>query len=330
LLIAPKTARFIARIRGMMSITEAVGRLEPRHDAPRPFRVVPRLWDRLIAAGVVESARRALADEATIAAAERYNPNIESMIGTVKVPVGIVGPLRLNGIHAHGDYFVPMATTEAALVASYSRGAVATNRAGGIAATTLSDGILRTPAFRFGAIAEAGRFVDWVEANQDLLSAAANATTRYGALVAIDPAIDGEVVFLLCGYFTGDAAGQNMVTIATDALCRAAVAQCPVMPLSWFLEGNYSVRQEGLVSRCHARARARGDRPGRLAGSRHRTSAWLQRRAHSRVWPHRPSRRPVERPDRCTGALRQRPRRPLSQRSPSCSCSSGRCTLPTR
>jgi hydroxymethylglutaryl-CoA reductase (NADPH) len=121
----------------------------------------------------------------------------------------------------------------------------------------LSDGILRTPAFRFGAIAEAGRFVDWVEANQDLLSAAANATTRYGALVAIDPAIDGEVVFLLCGYFTGDAAGQNMVTIATDALCRAAVAQCPVKPLSWFLEGNYSGdKKASFLGVMHGRGRA--------------------------------------------------------------------------
>jgi hypothetical protein len=49
LLIAPKTARFIARIRGMMSIAEAVGRLEPRHDAPRPFRVVPRTTGQTIA-----------------------------------------------------------------------------------------------------------------------------------------------------------------------------------------------------------------------------------------------------------------------------------------
>jgi hydroxymethylglutaryl-CoA reductase (NADPH) len=265
LLIAPKTARFIDRIRGTLSIAEAVSRLKPRHDAPRPFRIVPRttmhtiarLWDRLIGAGVAASSRRELADEATIAAAEHYNSNIESMIGTVKVPVGIIGPLRVNGIHAHGDFLVPLATTEAALVASHCRGAAATNRAGGITVATLADGVVRTPAFRFASIADAGRFVDWVEANQDPLSAAANATTRYGALVSIDPTIDGEVVFLMCTYFTGDAAGQNMVTFATDALCRAAVAQCPVKPLSWFLEGNYSGdKKASFLGVMHGRGRA--------------------------------------------------------------------------
>lgn len=248
MLIAPKTARFIARIRDMMSVAHAVERLKARFDAPSPIRIVPRtspttiarLWAKLEALGVPASSRTPLADEATLAAAERYAANIESMIGTVKVPVGVVGPLRVNGLNAHGDFLVPMATTEAALIASYARGAIATNRAGGVAATTLSDGVLRTPAFRFDSIAGAGQFVDWAAAHPDILTKAANATTQHGALVSIDPVIDGEVVFLLCTYFTGDASGQNMVTIATDALCRAAVAACPVQPVSWFLEGNYS------------------------------------------------------------------------------------------
>jgi len=190
--------------------------------------------------GAPTMARGELADGATVASAELYGANIESMIGTVKVPVGVVGPLRVNGLNAHGDYLVPLATTEAALVASYSRGAVAANRAGGIAATTLSDGVLRSPAFRFGSISESGLFVDWIAGNADLLTQAANATTRHGSLVSVEPVIDGEIVFLLCRYFTGDAAGQNMVTFATDALCRAVVEACPVRPISWFLEGNYS------------------------------------------------------------------------------------------
>lgn len=248
MLIAPKTARFIARIRNMITVADAVERLASRFDAPAPIRIVPRttattmarLWAKLEALGVPASARATLADEATIATAERYAANIESMIGTVKVPLGVIGPLRVNGLNAHGDFLVPMATTEAALIASYARGATAANRAGGVAATTLSDGVLRTPAFRFTSIADAGRFVDWVAAHPDLLAKAANATTRHGALVSIDPTIDGEVAFLLCTYFTGDASGQNMVTFATDAMCRAAVAECPIKPIAWYLEGNYS------------------------------------------------------------------------------------------
>ena len=68
------------------------------------------------------SARDMLADSRTLEEREAYARNIENFIGTVKVPVGLAGPLRVNGAHAHGDYYVPLATTEAALVASYSAG----------------------------------------------------------------------------------------------------------------------------------------------------------------------------------------------------------------
>ena len=61
---------------------------------------------------------------------ECYQHNIENFIGAVKLPVGLAGPLRVNGLFAQGDYYVPLATTEAALVASYSRGAVAITEAG--------------------------------------------------------------------------------------------------------------------------------------------------------------------------------------------------------
>ena len=73
-----------------------------------------------------------------------------------------------------------------------------------------------------------------------MLRAAAEATTRHGKLEAIDPVIDNDTAFLICRYTTGDAAGQNMVTIATDALARAALAACPVQPRCWFVEGNLS------------------------------------------------------------------------------------------
>jgi len=146
----------------------------------------------------------------------------------------------VNGVFAKGDFFVPLATTEAALVASYARGAKAVGKAGGISVATLGEGVLRTPAFRFGSIAEAGLFVDWVVTSTPELIAAAEETTRHGKLLSIDPVIDGEIVFLMCRYETGDAAGQNMVTFATEALCAKAVEGAPVELKSWFLEANFS------------------------------------------------------------------------------------------
>lgn len=199
------------------------------------------LWEALRGQGHAPSESEAvLADPETLATAECYSTNIENMIGTVKLPVGVVGPLRVRGLHADGDFHLPLATTEAALVASYARGAWAATRAGGISTAVLYEGVLRTPAFVFESLLDAGRFVEWAVSHVERLKAAAEATTSHGKLVSLEPVIDNNVVFLLCRYTTGEAAGQNMVTIATEALGKAAVAECPTKPLRWYVEGNFS------------------------------------------------------------------------------------------
>jgi hydroxymethylglutaryl-CoA reductase (NADPH) len=218
------------------------------HDAPfrtlRPVRMATaksalRYWDRLI--GTATTADRDLiADPASLAGAEEYSGNVENYIGTVKVPVGVIGPLRVTGIHATGDYHIPLATTEAALVASYGRGAFAATKAGGISTAVLYEGVIRTPAFTFDNILNAGLFVEWIANNTDTLRGAAERTTRHGKLSSIEPVIDNNVVFLICRYTTGDASGQNMVTIATHALCEKIAADCTVKINRWYIEGNFS------------------------------------------------------------------------------------------
>lgn len=211
----------------------------------RPVRTatassIAAYWARLRQAGAGAADQAALADDATIGAAPVYSANIENMIGTVKMPVGIAGPLRVNGLYADGDYNIPMATTEAALVASYARGAFAATKAGGITTAVLYEGVLRTPAFVFETLLQSGHFVDWVVTNVDALRNAAQSTTRYGKLISLEPVIDNNVVFLLCRYTTGDAAGQNMVTIASNALCDHIAAHSLVPIRRWYVEGNFS------------------------------------------------------------------------------------------
>ncbi|WP_159587362.1 hydroxymethylglutaryl-CoA reductase [Chelativorans xinjiangense] len=219
---------------------------EPRSRALRSARRVSaasiaRLWEAIRAVRPeAEELEGVLADGETRETAERYAANIENMIGTVKMPVGVVGPMRINGLNANGDFIVPLATTEAALVASYARGAELASRAGGIAAVMLTEGVLRSPGFKFANVLDAGLFLEWVVHASGDLKAAAEATTRYGRLVSIEPLMDNEIVFLLCRYTTGDASGQNMVTIATEALCRHIETHCPIRPLHWFIEANYS------------------------------------------------------------------------------------------
>jgi hydroxymethylglutaryl-CoA reductase (NADPH) len=245
-LVSSSVLRMLDRIR-----LAAHGRSEADPDTParRAWRLTRQAspaalsnhWRRLLSETAMTPAdREALLDPATAEAAHRYEGNIESMVGTVKVPVGVVGPLRVNGHAASGDYLVPLATTEGALVASYARGAETLARAGGVDAAILYEGVLRSPAFVFADLGQAFRFVDWIAREQDALRDAAEATTRFGKLVSIDPLIEADTVFLVCRYTTGDASGQNMVTIATEALCRHALDHGPVAPLRWYLEGNYS------------------------------------------------------------------------------------------
>jgi len=223
--------------------------LSARPDRKLPSRIRPRqkataksaaaLWAQL-SAGVGADGEKAIADDASLALAETYGRNIENFIGTVKVPLGVVGPLRINGLHAQGDYYVPLATTEAALVASYGRGAEITAQAGGITSAMIGEGVLRTPAFVFKDMLEAGMFINWVAANADTLKAVAETTTRHGKLITVEPFMDSDTVFLICRYTTGDAAGQNMVTVATQAMCAHIAEHTPVKPRHWFIEGNFS------------------------------------------------------------------------------------------
>lgn len=185
-------------------------------------------------------ARGILADPAAMTDAAGYARNIENFIGVARVPIGLAGPLRVNGAHAAGDYYVPLATTEAALVASYSRGAQLITEAGGCAAVVVNEGVTRAPGFAFETIGDASVFVAWTAHSFDELRRAAAATTQHGALVDMQLAVEGNNVHLLFEFLTGDASGQNMVTIATDAVCRFILEHAPVKPRYWFVEANMS------------------------------------------------------------------------------------------
>ncbi|QIA64785.1 3-hydroxy-3-methylglutaryl-CoA reductase [Vibrio astriarenae] len=181
-----------------------------------------------------------LLDGFTREQAELYNKNIEYFIGTVNVPVGVAGPLRVNGLFAEGDYLVPLATTEAALVASYHRGSQLLTAAGGASAMLLNEGVTRTPGFAFYNLAEAGQFVAWAVTQYAVFKEIAESTTSHGKLKDININIEGNHVYLVFEYLTGDASGQNMVTIATNAVFEFIMQHAPIEPEFAFLDGNLS------------------------------------------------------------------------------------------
>ncbi|SEO48121.1 hydroxymethylglutaryl-CoA reductase [Aquisalimonas asiatica] len=200
-------------------------------------RLVERRWQ---ATGNDSDARAQLLDDKTVADMGAYEANIENFIGTVKLPVGLAGPLRVNGLFAQGDYHVPLATSEAALVASYSRGAQLITAVGGCTAMVIDEGVSRAPGFAFDNLRDAGEFVAWALQSLDALRAAGEATTRHGRLRNLRVTIEGNHVYLNFEFSTGEASGQNMVTIATEAICAYVMANAPVTPRYHFVEANHS------------------------------------------------------------------------------------------
>lgn len=241
-----QATEFLLRLLGTRTPEEVTAKLAPRTDPPPPKvpggsstspEAVGRRWELLPHAAAT---REHLLDAHTAAHADAYRRNIENLVGSVKVPVGLAGPLRVNGLFAHGDFYVPLATTEAALVGSYSRGAQLLTEAGGCSAALLNEGISRAPGFAFGSIAECGMFVLWATTHLEKLKEVAEATTRHGKLTDLRVSIEGNHVYLGFEFTTGDASGQNMVTVATEAVCRYVQDNSPVKPQYWFIEANLS------------------------------------------------------------------------------------------
>jgi hydroxymethylglutaryl-CoA reductase (NADPH) len=237
---------YLASLLRSRSQEELVRQLAPKFDNPAPrlpggVRFTPEALEaRWQLVGRSAEDRESLLDARTLCEREQYQRHIENFIGTVKLPVGLAGPLRINGLFAQGDYYVPLATTEAALVASYSRGAQIISEAGGCSAVMLNEGIRRAPGFAFRNVGEAGQFVVWALAMRDTFEECTAATTRHGTLVDMQLTVEGNHVYLAFEFTTGDAAGQNMVTLATESICAYIDGHSPIKPQYHFLETNLS------------------------------------------------------------------------------------------
>ena len=146
--------------------------------------------------------------------------NIENFIGVAQVPMGLIGPLLVNGEHANGEFYVPMATSEGTLIASYNRGARLLRESGGVKVTVVDDAMQRAPVFVFNDARDARDFGVWVEENFSEIAAQAETTTSSGKLRNIEQYAAARMRYLRFNFTTGDAAGQNMVGKATFIACE--------------------------------------------------------------------------------------------------------------
>jgi hydroxymethylglutaryl-CoA reductase (NADPH) len=163
--------------------------------------------------------------------------NIENFTGVAQVPIGLAGPLLMAGEHARGDFYVPLATTEGSLVASYNRGMRLLSECGGVTATVTERSMQRAPVFILADARQARELGCWVDDHLAAIREAAESTTRVGKLLHIGQYQVGPLRYLRFNYTTGDAAGQNMTGKATHAACEWIKQHHPAGP-RYLLSGN--------------------------------------------------------------------------------------------
>jgi hydroxymethylglutaryl-CoA reductase (NADPH) len=166
--------------------------------------------------------------------------SIEGFVGFARVPLGVAGPVRIHGTAAKGDFFIPLATSEGTLVASFQHAFNVINRSGGARALVSCEQVSRAPCFEFASLTEAGEFAQWLSSARPALCEVVKGTSGYCRLLDVHTAILANTVYAVFDFSTGDAAGQNMVTLATQAMCRHLLAHAPVAPRTWLLESMLS------------------------------------------------------------------------------------------
>lgn len=162
---------------------------------------------------------------------------IENHVGFLSLPIGMAAPLSIKGRYAQGTFYVPVCTVEGSLVASMSRGMLAASHSGGVLTNHIRQEVSRAPVFIFKSVTQIDSFLVWIEKNFKKIKKKAESSTRFGILVRIDKYILQTSVILDFIYTTGNAAGQNMVSLATHMGAEYIKKQYGV---SYILDSNFA------------------------------------------------------------------------------------------
>ena len=165
--------------------------------------------------------------------------NLENMIGAVQAPLGIAGPLRLHSERTlkKREYFVPLATSEGALVASVSRGCKAIKESGGGQVLVEESGTTRGPVFKVSGLTEGKKLINWLEKNIDRMKKISQQGEKHLQLQRIFPRMVGKNVYVRMEFNTGEAMGMNMVTIAAEKIVEMIKRELKIKCVA--LSGNY-------------------------------------------------------------------------------------------
>jgi hydroxymethylglutaryl-CoA reductase (NADPH) len=182
---------------------------------------------------------------------------IENHVGFMQIPMAITGPLLIDGSYAKGEYYIPICTVEGSLTMSMTRGLYLTHLSRGIKTRHIKQEISRSPIFIFSDISKLIPFIEWVSIHFEELKRLAESTTDYGKLLRIDKYPSQNSVILDFIYNTAEAAGQNMVTIATHHACKYIKENYKCDDgFRYYIESNFNgdkntAYKSLLLGRCH-------------------------------------------------------------------------------
>ena len=183
--------------------------------------------------------------------------DIENHVGFMHLPMAVTGPLLIDGTYANGEFYVPLCTLEGTLTMSMTRGLFLTHLSGGIKTRHIKQEMSRSPIFIFNDIDKCKPFLEWVDENFESIKNEAQSTTKHGKLLRIDKYPSQNSVILDFIFSTGEAAGQNMVTIATYNACKYIKEnyKCD-SGFRYFIESNFNgdknpAYKSLLLGRCH-------------------------------------------------------------------------------
>lgn len=171
-------------------------------------------------------------DEKTAAA-----KNCENMVGVAQIPLGVAGPLRIRGETLAGSFFIPMSTTEGALIASINRGCKAVTESGGAITASYNIGATRGPVFYTGNLRNEQRLYEWVKKNEEKIKKAAESTSAHLTFKKLIFRGLAEYAFIRFAFDTEDAMGMNMATIATEKIVELIEKETGISCIS--LAGNF-------------------------------------------------------------------------------------------
>ncbi len=199
-------------------------------------------------------------------APEKLRGLIENQIGEVTLPLAIAGPLSIHGSFGDGLFYVPLCALEGTLALSMTRGLYLTHLNGGIHTQHIGQKLNRSPVFFLPSIREINDFSQWLDKHIESIRVAAEAKSNHARLVNIEKIPHHGKMLLNFIFTTGDAAGQNMVTICTQEACQYICAHYP-KPISFLIESNYAGdknaaqynlvtgRGHSVVAQCHLQER---------------------------------------------------------------------------